>query len=235
MSFARDGQLLLVALADPQADSTIAIYRVKDWTWLRALKGHKGRVNCVDAHVNGRVALSVGQDGLIRMWDLVAGKSVAAYRTGLKGERVWSPCASLDADGDVQRWTWFAGARLATSLASWQALVRSSTRLCGSRDARVAKVLTTAFAGHVGALRHRDVFTDTRCALRRGAGRSGAVCPARVRGQQGARVQGGERRLCTVAHCRAQRPHKTVRYDSLLVCRMGSLRLQEQGQDDGGG
>lgn len=58
------------------------MYRVRDWVLLRQLKGHKGRVNSIDAHPAGRVALSVGQDKMLRMWDLVAGKAVATLKVG---------------------------------------------------------------------------------------------------------------------------------------------------------
>jgi len=69
-------------------DATITLYRVRDWVMLRSLKGHKGKVNSVDAHPQGRVALSVGQDKMLRMWDLVAGKSVATMKVGQEGDVV---------------------------------------------------------------------------------------------------------------------------------------------------
>ncbi len=39
-----------------------------------ALKGHDRRVNAVAASENGRLALSGGQDGTVRLWDLATGK-----------------------------------------------------------------------------------------------------------------------------------------------------------------
>ena len=63
-------------------ESVISMYRVRDWVLLRSLKAHKGRVNSVDAHPDGRVALSVGQDKMLRMRDLVAGKAVATMKLG---------------------------------------------------------------------------------------------------------------------------------------------------------
>lgn len=71
-------------------DSAITLYRVRDWVLLRSLKGHKGRVNSIDAHPAGRVALSVGQDKMLRMWDLVAGKAVATLKVG-EGEYLEHP------------------------------------------------------------------------------------------------------------------------------------------------
>ncbi|GAA5915536.1 hypothetical protein JCM6882_005929 [Rhodosporidiobolus microsporus] len=84
MRFAPQRNMLLAA----SSDSTIALYRVRDWVLLRGLKGHKGRVNSVDPHPDGRVALSVGQDKMLRMWDLVAGKSVATMKLGTEGDVV---------------------------------------------------------------------------------------------------------------------------------------------------
>ncbi|GAA6060218.1 hypothetical protein JCM10212_002297 [Sporobolomyces blumeae] len=75
-------------LLSASTDSTISLYRVRDWVLLRSLKGHKGRVNAVDAHPDGRVALSVGVDKNLRMWDLVAGKSVATLKLGVEGDVV---------------------------------------------------------------------------------------------------------------------------------------------------
>ncbi|BGP12312.1 hypothetical protein JCM10213_002584 [Rhodosporidiobolus nylandii] len=84
MRFVPQRNMLLAA----SSDSTISLYRVRDWVLLRGLKGHKGRVNSIDAHPDGRVALSVGQDKMLRMWDLVAGKSVATMRLGGEGDVV---------------------------------------------------------------------------------------------------------------------------------------------------
>ena len=78
LRFVAQRNILLAA----STDSAITMYRVRDWVLLRALKGHKGRVNSIDAHPDGRVALSVGQDKMLRMWDLVAGKAVATMKVG---------------------------------------------------------------------------------------------------------------------------------------------------------
>ncbi|GAA6014557.1 hypothetical protein JCM11491_004540 [Sporobolomyces phaffii] len=75
-------------LLSASSDSTISLYRVRDWVLLRSLKGHKGRVNSIDPHPEGRVCLSVGKDKNLRMWDLVAGKSVATLKLGLEGDVV---------------------------------------------------------------------------------------------------------------------------------------------------
>lgn len=55
---------------------------------LRSLKGHKGRVNSVAVHPSGKVALSVGSDRTLRMWDLMRGKGSASTKLG-KGEHMF--------------------------------------------------------------------------------------------------------------------------------------------------
>lgn len=58
---------------------------------LRQLRGHKGRVNCVAVHPSGKLALSVGKDRTLRMWDLMRGKGSASVKLGKEGELVrWS-------------------------------------------------------------------------------------------------------------------------------------------------
>ncbi|KAG8959363.1 hypothetical protein FRC00_001692 [Tulasnella sp. 408] len=61
-------------------DGTIILYRTKDWAVLRVFKGHKGRVNCVAVHPSGKVALSIGSDRTIRMWDFMRGKSAGSTK-----------------------------------------------------------------------------------------------------------------------------------------------------------
>lgn len=67
------------------------MYRARDWVLLRQLRGHKGRVNCVAVHPSGKLALSVGKDRTLRMWDLMRGKGSASVKLGKEGELVrWS-------------------------------------------------------------------------------------------------------------------------------------------------
>ena len=49
---------------------------------LRQLRGHKGRVNNVAVHPTGKLALSVGKDRTLRMWDLMRGKGSASTKLG---------------------------------------------------------------------------------------------------------------------------------------------------------
>ncbi|PPQ98044.1 hypothetical protein CVT26_003039 [Gymnopilus dilepis] len=78
-------------LLSASEDGTLCLFRARDWAVLRALKGHKGRVNAVAVHPSGKVALSVGKDKALRMWDLMRGKGVASTKLGKEGEIVrWS-------------------------------------------------------------------------------------------------------------------------------------------------
>ncbi|KAG9018904.1 hypothetical protein FRB90_008485 [Tulasnella sp. 427] len=72
-------------------DGTIVLYRTKDWAVLRVFKGHKGKVNCVAVHPSGKLALSVGSDRTIRMWDFMRGKSAGSTKIYKEAELVrWS-------------------------------------------------------------------------------------------------------------------------------------------------
>ncbi|KAJ3836941.1 WD40-repeat-containing domain protein [Lentinula raphanica] len=78
-------------LVSASEDGTIGIFHARDWSVLRSLRGHKGRVNSVDVHLSGKVALSVGKDRMLRMWDMMRGRGVASVKLGKEGEIVrWS-------------------------------------------------------------------------------------------------------------------------------------------------
>lgn len=61
-------------------DGTLCLFHARDWTALRVLRGHKARVNSVAVHPSGKIALSVGKDKTLRMWDLMRGKGVASTK-----------------------------------------------------------------------------------------------------------------------------------------------------------
>ncbi|TCD68009.1 hypothetical protein EIP91_011620 [Steccherinum ochraceum] len=83
-------------LLSASEDGTLCLFRARDWAVLRTLKGHKGRVNSVAVHPSGKVALSVGKDRTLRMWDLMRGKGVASTKLGKEGETArWSTDGSL--------------------------------------------------------------------------------------------------------------------------------------------
>ncbi|KAF9045755.1 WD40 repeat-like protein [Hymenopellis radicata] len=83
-------------LLSASEDGTLCLFRARDWAVLRALKGHKGRVNSVAVHPSSKVALSVGKDRTLRMWDLMRGRGVASTKLGKEGEIVrWSVSGKL--------------------------------------------------------------------------------------------------------------------------------------------
>lgn len=83
-------------LLSASEDGTLTLFRARDWAVLRSLKGHKGPVNSVAVHPSGKVALSVGKDRTLRMWDLMRGKGSASTKLGKEGELVrWNVSGSL--------------------------------------------------------------------------------------------------------------------------------------------
>ncbi|KIP01517.1 hypothetical protein PHLGIDRAFT_112996, partial [Phlebiopsis gigantea 11061_1 CR5-6] len=83
-------------LLSASEDGTLCIFRARDWTVLRALRGHKGRVNSVAVHPSGKLALSVGKDRTLRMWDLMRGRGSASTKLGKEAELVrWNSDGSL--------------------------------------------------------------------------------------------------------------------------------------------
>ena len=93
-------------LVSASEDGTICLFRSRDWILLRALKGHKGRVNCVAVHPSGKLALSVGKDRYLRMWDLMRGKGSANTKIG-KGQKSKSYLSVTYAlaEGEIVRWS----------------------------------------------------------------------------------------------------------------------------------
>ncbi|KAF8273186.1 WD40-repeat-containing domain protein [Lactarius quietus] len=83
-------------LISASEDGTLCLFRARDWAVLRSLKGHKGRVNSVSVHPSGKVALSIGKDRTLYMWDLMRGRRAASVKLGFEGELVrWSTKGSL--------------------------------------------------------------------------------------------------------------------------------------------
>ncbi|KAJ9106078.1 hypothetical protein QFC21_001217 [Naganishia friedmannii] len=75
-------------LLSASEDATISLFRTRDWALLRSLKGHSGRVNCIDVHPSGKVALSVGKDKTLKMWDLMRGRGAASLALGAEADVV---------------------------------------------------------------------------------------------------------------------------------------------------
>eukprot|EP01125_Pyxidicula_operculata_P018689 TRINITY_DN6660_c0_g1_i1.p1 TRINITY_DN6660_c0_g1~~TRINITY_DN6660_c0_g1_i1.p1 ORF type:complete len:413 (+),score=84.63 TRINITY_DN6660_c0_g1_i1:524-1762(+) len=76
-------------------DGVVCIWRTKDWECIRTLHAHKGSVNCISVHPSGKLALTVGKDKKLQLWNLVNGRS--AHNTLLAEEAQlvsWSPNGS---------------------------------------------------------------------------------------------------------------------------------------------
>ncbi|ODV90193.1 hypothetical protein CANCADRAFT_11758, partial [Tortispora caseinolytica NRRL Y-17796] len=63
-------------------EGLILLWRTKDWEVMAQLKGHKGRVNDIAIHPSGKVAVSVGIDRSIRLWNLMTAKKAAMLKLG---------------------------------------------------------------------------------------------------------------------------------------------------------
>ncbi|OJA11518.1 hypothetical protein AZE42_09431 [Rhizopogon vesiculosus] len=82
-------------LLSASEDGSLCLFHARDWVVLRTLKGHKGRINSTAVHPSNKVALSVGKDNTLRMWDLMRGKGSASTKLGKEGEVVrWSTTGS---------------------------------------------------------------------------------------------------------------------------------------------
>lgn len=54
-------------------DGRIALFRTKDWECLHVLR-HKKPVHSIAVHPSGKIALSVGKERSLRLWNLMTGK-----------------------------------------------------------------------------------------------------------------------------------------------------------------
>lgn len=73
-------------------DNSVCIWRVQDWACVHILGGHKKPINDISIHPSGKMAISVGQDRSMRLWNLVKGN--LGFTRGLKevAEQVqWAP------------------------------------------------------------------------------------------------------------------------------------------------
>eukprot|EP01133_Synstelium_polycarpum_P014533 gene14533-17165_t len=87
LTFYKDTHLIAAS-----RDATLSVWRVKDWECLKQLKGHKEAVNSVSIHPSGKVALSVGADRRLFLWDLLRGVAAHYNKLPVAGTIVaWSP------------------------------------------------------------------------------------------------------------------------------------------------
>lgn len=78
-------------------DGKIIIWRTKDWEMFGTLKGHQGRINDLDIHPSGRLAISVSTDKTVRLWNLLTAKKAAVLK--IKGRD------HLGQSGETVRWS----------------------------------------------------------------------------------------------------------------------------------
>eukprot|EP00743_Colponemidia_sp_Colp-15_P004113 GILK01004441.1.p1 GENE.GILK01004441.1~~GILK01004441.1.p1 ORF type:complete len:508 (+),score=120.75 GILK01004441.1:51-1526(+) len=73
-------------------DGTVCIWRASDWELLHKLKGHRGGILSLSIHPSGKLALSVGKDRCLKLWNLLTGR--CAYTNNLDRDLdlvMWSP------------------------------------------------------------------------------------------------------------------------------------------------
>ncbi|KAK9237091.1 WD40-repeat-containing domain protein [Lipomyces kononenkoae] len=61
-------------------DGKILVWRTKDWEVLADMKGHKGAINDISVHPSGKIALSVGRDRTLRLWNLMTAKNASVLK-----------------------------------------------------------------------------------------------------------------------------------------------------------
>ena len=69
-------------LLSASEDGTICIWRTRDWECMATMKGHKGRVNGICVHPTGKIAVSVGKDRALRLWNLMTGRKASNTKLG---------------------------------------------------------------------------------------------------------------------------------------------------------
>lgn len=148
-------------LLSASEDGTLCLFHARDWVVLRSLKGHKGRVNSVAVHPSGKVALSVGKDRTLRMWDLMRGKGSASTKLG-KGVSCAPGLLKLRLttllEGEVVRWS--------TDGTHFVVLSQSTIDLyttVSSLDSLSATTNACSLIGHELASYHSPSLTATRC------------------------------------------------------------------------
>ncbi|WIA38971.1 hypothetical protein OEZ86_005123 [Tetradesmus obliquus] len=78
-------------------DGSIAIWKAGGgWEHLKLMRGHKGPVRSLSVHPSGRLALSVGHDRGLRMWNLAKGR--CSYTARLEAE---ADLVAFNASGDA--------------------------------------------------------------------------------------------------------------------------------------
>ena len=73
-------------------DGVLIIWRVKDWEPMHSFKAHQASVVDIGVHPSGRMALSIGRDNQLRLWDLMNGSCAVTKKMDCPMEMVaWAP------------------------------------------------------------------------------------------------------------------------------------------------
>ncbi|OLL24609.1 p21-activated protein kinase-interacting protein 1-like [Neolecta irregularis DAH-3] len=76
-------------------DGKMIIWSTKNWDPQEILKGHKGSVNDVAIHPSGKIALSVGRDRTMRLWNMMTGRKANVQKIEYEGL-----CVKWNREGD---------------------------------------------------------------------------------------------------------------------------------------
>eukprot|EP00878_Enallax_costatus_P038053 GHUV01043191.1.p1 GENE.GHUV01043191.1~~GHUV01043191.1.p1 ORF type:complete len:211 (+),score=21.62 GHUV01043191.1:406-1038(+) len=77
-------------------DGSIAIWKAGGgWEHLKLMRGHKGPVRSLSVHPSGRLALSVGHDRGLRMWNLAKGRCSYTAKLDVEADHI-----GFSADGE---------------------------------------------------------------------------------------------------------------------------------------
>mmetsp|Transcript_13361 Transcript_13361/g.26162 ORF Transcript_13361/g.26162 Transcript_13361/m.26162 type:complete len:363 (+) Transcript_13361:25-1113(+) len=168
VEFYKDSHMLSGA-----GDGRIIVWETSKWSKLATLAAHKGGVSSISIHPSGRVALSVGKDGYLKLWNLMT--CTMAHRIKVREAASiieWSPdgsryavvfgtlCRSYDMNGDL-----LAELKLSSKILSMRFL--SSTTLafgCDNGVVTIANAITGSkimkLEGHKKRVRGLDVIPD---------------------------------------------------------------------------
>ncbi|PRT53079.1 Protein MAK11 [Wickerhamiella sorbophila] len=77
-------------------DNKILIWRIKDWELLAELKGHRAPVVDFAVHKSGKIAISVGEDHKLILWNMMTGRKASIEKLpGAPRQVVWVPGGNM--------------------------------------------------------------------------------------------------------------------------------------------
>lgn len=73
-------------------DGRICIWKTKDWEPFAEMKGHNGPINDLSIHPSGKIAITVGKDKTLRLWNLMTAKKASILRLSAEAyQATWLP------------------------------------------------------------------------------------------------------------------------------------------------